>query len=179
MNKRKKRIYLSILAVAGLALLADRMSSGSAPASVEASTSRSLAELGVTPVETETVSVAAAPFPETRGAPERPELLRDVFAPTAAVRSLMLGGARSDGARRGGRREAPLSFEEAHELKGVMSGARDSFAVVDDRWLRVGDRVDECTLVEMSATTATFRCPAGDVVLSVLPVESSLRRDGR
>lgn len=175
MNKRKKRIYGAILLLALLALLLDRLSSGPAPSRAAGYTSRPLSDLGVVPIDTTTVSVAAAPFPSIPGETVRTGSVRDVFAATESVRKAMLSEEGRDGesgqTRGRGARVAtatPASFEDVHRLKGVMSGARNSFAVVDDTWLRVGDTLDRCELLAVTPTTATFRCPIGEVTLSVV-----------
>ncbi len=198
MNKHKKRIYGSILLLGGVALLLDRtvFSTSGAPSVAQGYTDRPLSALGVETESGPTVSVAAAPFPG-----RLPDLgpvgeLRDAFATTEVISEALIGGSEGEGIgslrRRGGRPGAPTpeSFRENHRLGGVMLGARVSFAIVDGEWLRLGDRLNDWELIEMTGTTATFRCPpltdstpvkgpGGTATLSVIASEPLPKRKRR
>lgn len=178
MNRRKKQIYGAILALGGLALLLDRIAfQTTAPSAAQASMSPSAGSTGVEAPKGPVVSVAVTPFPSDLPPVSSEHELRDVFATTDTIRAEMLllatEDARGNGTRRTTKeRTAAESFQRSRRLTAVMLGERLSFAIVDESWLQVGDRMDDCELTGMTGTTATFDCPGGDVTLSVTAAET-------
>ena len=174
MTRRKKRIYAAILALAGSALLLDRVMLVGPPqaASADNVAHRSLSALGVQTPTARTPPLAPTPFPELPLHDTLPRHLRDVFAPAALAQNALLGPEQEDAipaidSRRGETGAVqPERFEEDHRLLAVMISDHVTVAVVDDRWLRVGDSLDGCELVEISGTGVSFRCPHGTAFLS-------------
>jgi len=178
-NARKKRIYGAVLLVGLGALLVDRVFL-TPPASAVASggaAAEGVADASAYPesaADGPAVSVCAAPFP--RGLPEGEGQgpPRDAFVLTAAARRAMLGIEAGDaeffgpaGRTKPQRGMTALEFQSAHGLSAVMSGPAARVAIVDGRWLRVGDVLDGCKLLAITGQSAVFACPNGKVVLSV------------
>lgn len=177
MDAKKKKTYGIVLLVGLGALLVDRFLVAE-PSPVAA---RTVAPAGATAdapdpiVKASSVTgrVAAAPFPRDLPAPEGIELLRDAFALTPAAREAMLGdSARLDAAAgpRADRQSAALEFQKKHRLLAVMTGPDTRVAIVDDEWVRVGQAVDGCRLLEIMGQTALFECGDGraELVVSTL-----------
>ncbi len=135
---------------------------------------RPLTALGVDALPDATVSVAAAPFPTSS------PLIglggdRDLFAASDVVREVLLASRQDpsgDASGRGQQRAIAVmtaeKFEATHRLTGTLIGKRGSFAIVDDRWLRVGDTLDDCELTSITGTGAKFQCPSDVASLSVI-----------
>lgn len=68
-----------------------------------------------------------------------------------------------DGTRPRGLDQA--AFQAGHELGGVLDHERLKIAIIDGRWLRIGDKVDGCTLTRISGDTVCFECYDGEAVL--------------
>ncbi|MEE9294759.1 MAG: hypothetical protein V3W34_07345 [Phycisphaerae bacterium] len=187
MSKRKKILYGGILLLGALALLLDRAvsSDSSAPASAMAQSPGRLADLVAAAAFGPTVSVQAAPFPDAARATVGPAFqpakrqagkpvphTRDLFALSHVVTEAMFGAGGENNSLaaglRGRRVTTAEAFEQSHRLTAVMTSRDATFAIVDEQWLRVGDRLDNCELVKIAGTAATFRCPGGEAVLSVI-----------
>ncbi len=180
MSKKKKSLYGGILLLGALALLLDRAvsSDASTPASAMAQSPGRLADLVAAAAFGPTVSVQAAPFPdaaraEAHGSSAKVDQSRDLFALSHVVREVMFGAGGENNSLaaglRGGRRVTTAeAFEQSHRLTAVMTSRDATFAIVDEHWLRVGDRLDNCELAELAGTAATFRCPGGEAILSVI-----------
>ncbi len=177
MTRQKKQLYGAVLGLGAIVLLIDRMSAlaGSGPSESAAAVVQPTGLLTLDSVTGDLVSVAAAPFPR-----DIPDLagtspLRDVFAPTDLVRSKLSSEADGNPGREAGKpaRLGPEEFAASHHLNGVMRTDSTSVAVVDGKWLRVGDSVESCELSEMEATSVKFRCATFEVELSVMPSASS------
>lgn len=174
MTRRKKRIYAAILALAGSALLLDRVMLVGPPqaASADNVAHRSLSALGVQTPTARTPPLAPTPFPKLPLYQTPLRHLRDVFAPATLAQTALLGPAHDGAAPASGSRRDesgaahPERFERNHRLLAVMVSGDVTVAVVDDRWLSVGDTLDGCELVEISGTGASFRCPNGTASLS-------------
>ena len=187
MTKRKKTIYAAILALGAAALLIDRLLS---PPSVQlaAASDRPLTALGVETPEAPAASVAAAPVPAPRRRPsERSEdspflPVRDLFATTDTVRTALLGVpddplSPNPLSGPGGLADVATAaiFEQEHRLTGVMVRAAGfsprgdlSIAVVDGVWLRVGDTLDGCKLIDITGAGVSFQCAGGVASLSAV-----------
>ena len=103
--------------------------------------------------------------------------MRDAFALPPAAREAMLGDSeRLDAAtgRRVDRRSAALEFQKNHKLLAVMTAPDTRVAIVDEEWVRVGQAVDGCRLLEIMGQTALFECADGraELVVSTLVDDS-------
>jgi hypothetical protein len=183
MSKRKQTIYLLIMALGGVAVLLDRCvlsrgvttpSAASAGVEIVTPPDPSTAPTRIhpaAPAEVEPdlqLAVPEVPFP--RGLPlwDGREPLRDVFSRTT-------NGLPDNDSSRSGQdgRAAPSAcadFAGAHRLEAVLVQERLRIAVVNGRWLRVGETVDGCTLIEIVGENGRFRCRDGEIVLSLKPV---------
>ena len=180
----KTKVYLALIATGLVALAVDRCYFGaSAPASTAASE--------VDPA-TEDQDAVSKPAPRPRPAPQQagpsklsvPELhfprnlpaydpvfeMRDVFARLDGEDSNSNMGhpGRSGSAKKGTEEDAigREAFQAAHRIDAVMVQESLRIAVVDGRWMRVGDVVDTCTLTRIEGDSAVFQCHDGDTVLS-------------
>ena len=182
----KTKIYFALIAAGLVALVVDRCSFGaSAPASTAASE--------VDPPAEDAESTPPVPRPRTvaphaPGAPGSkigvPELhcprnlpafdatseIRDVFARQGSDgeisdvgRTGKNGSAKKNTAADAIGREA---FHERHRIDAVMVQESLRIAVVDGRWMRVGDAVDTCTLIKIEGDCAVFQCHDGDTALT-------------
>jgi len=66
----------------------------------------------------------------------------------------------------GNQRIGRAKFATQHRLEAVMIQQSLKIAIVDGRWMQVGDVVDGCTLSDISGESAVFRCRDGDARLS-------------
>ncbi len=177
MTRRRKKTYAAILTLGALAVLIDRvMLAGPSNAAAEGNVKhRSLSALGVRTPDTRAPSLAATPFPDVnvhRNAPGGNP--RDIFSPTLAARHALStrradpAGRSSPSARGENGAMTAERFATQHRLVAIMVSGEMAVAVVDDLWLRVGDELDGCELIEITGTAATFRCAAGEAALSAL-----------
>lgn len=58
-------------------------------------------------------------------------------------------------------------FKAAHTLSAIMGSGPTAVAIVDDRPIRIGDRIDGHVLVGVEARSAMFESPAGSVELTL------------
>lgn len=162
-------------------MLADRLIFGPAAQTAEASASaRSLSALGVNTPTDPLRSLVAASFPKGLPPVSPAVLARNVFQLTDRARDQLAGLAVDAGAservlagRSGGLTLTPAVFERDHKLTGVLRQGAEWIALVDDTWLVVGQKIDGCTLEEVTGVGATFLCPGGRATLSVLPTRPS------
>ncbi len=179
----KTKIYFALIAAGLVALVVDRCSFGaSAPASTAASEVDPPAEDGEsTPPAPRPRPVPQHAGPSKLGVPELhfPRNLpaydpafemRDVFARldsdgeiSDVGRTGKNGSAKKNTAADAIGREA---FHATHRIDAVMVQESLRIAVVDGRWMRVGDVVDQCTLIKIEGDCAVFQCHDGDTVLT-------------
>jgi len=175
MSARKKKTYAAVLIVAAMALLVDRLLVAGSLAPAAAATDRSLTALGVkTPTEVSAL-VAATPFPTALPQFSAAGEVRDIFSPTPRVQNILLGLEQWEDPRAGlasSHRKpetAPAKlFEQNHHVTAVMVARQNAVAIVDDAWLKVGDTMDGCELVEITGTNVTFKCAAELASLSAV-----------
>lgn len=152
---RRERLLMVIGGVGLLALLVDRV--WVAPDSAQAATLPG----GLRPQRAAAIAAAdlALNLPRPASAPAVPEDLPDVFLRT---RLFPEGIAAAAVAAAPGSAVPPETdtFVQAHRLRGVVLGPRP-LAVIDNRTLRVGDRID------------------GAVITAIRPKEVELARDGQ
>jgi len=172
----KRRVYFAVMIFSGLALFVDRFVFSDNAATPEAANASfpgvavQSTDLSV-PVAQNAPAIPELPFPREVERFTFGSEIRDVFAPPSAASSEKLGpyGAGEDGLLPGdGARARGLdraSFEAQHELGGVLTHERLRIAIVDGRWLRIGDKLDGCTLTRVSGEAACFECHNGEAVL--------------
>jgi hypothetical protein len=182
MSQRRKRVYLTIIAV-GLVLvvidrvwlahdgepLSPRTAAGASPLS-SAGAGRSAGAAGTG------ADIAAEwfPPPAIRLPASWPELptsdagsRRDPFVPSLSHVGASTTGARGEG---GGDAEgAPpaASFAESHRLEAIIISRTSRHAVVDDLILSRGDVLDGHRLVQIGLLGVVFEGPQGRVVLEL------------
>ena len=76
--------------------------------------------------------------------------------------------------RRADRRSAALEFQKNHKLLAVMTAPDTRVAIVDEEWVRVGQAVDGCRLLEIMGQTALFECADGRAELAVSTLENGM-----
>lgn len=184
---KKTKVYLALIAAGLLALAVDRTYLG---ASTPSSTVASLVDPDSHDSKEEDVESASAPrhrpapklvAPSKLSVPELhfPRSL-PVYDPATEMRDLF---ARSDSngsaagnalPARGGSSKRTIAnqaigreaFQATHRIDAVMVQDSLKIAVVDGRWMRVGDVLDTCTLIRIEGDAAEFQCHDGDTVLS-------------
>ena len=172
----KKRAYIAILILGGVALAIDRFvlpESASAPATVIAEeTPRTIAAQK----ENESrisVPIPELPFPRGLEPFDLGETVRDLFAPPKAFSDADSENGAPDkngtAASRGldDERHTSATFMTQHSLEAVLVHERLRIAVIDGVWLRIGDVIDGCTLEGIAGRTARFSCHDGGVVLDM------------
>ena len=180
MSSKKKKTYAAVLAIGFLILVADRLlapepSRAAAKSKRMPATTRLAADATTSRGGGPAASVTTAAFPRALPGADPQNSLRDAFGLTPAALQL-LGGPASGTAElkasdQGQRPPDPgmtaARFIQLHRLTAVIQGPSASVAVLDDRWVQVGDTVDQCTLVGITGRSASFECPDGPADLSI------------
>jgi hypothetical protein len=131
-------------------------------------------------VAAEELSIPELPFPRNLNPFDPSAPIRDIFArPQFAAMDTANEGA-SDSPERSGKpgekqRIGRAAFAAQHRLDAIMIQQSLKIAILDGRWMQVGDVVDGCTLSDISGESAVFRCRDGDALLS--PFERTPPRD--
>ncbi|RME39294.1 MAG: hypothetical protein D6788_05760 [Planctomycetota bacterium] len=177
MSAQRKRVYLTLLAIGAVALLVDRLVllprrhgpapvfGGVLPVQPDASTTQATSA----PVED---WVPLIPFPSGVESLAEDASMRDLFqAPEgidpAPTRTNTMTEAKAP--------SPSASFQEVHRLTGVLVGESVRGALVDGRWVRVGELVSGCELSNVTGTHAVFTCPDGTVTLSLADETGKIR----
>lgn len=180
MNSNKKRLYLVVVLLGGLALAVDQFvltDAAGLPASAQADSSvpaRSTA-LGALEGEAAALSIPQLHFPRLVPEVDPGREIRDVFAPPnrylTPKKDAQLGPDNSQGAPslegKPGESKAQ-TFAGNHVLTAVMIQPRLRLAIVDDVWVSIGQTVDDCVLKHVENGNAVFECSDGEAVLQVL-----------
>ncbi len=178
MPQKKTKIYVAVMLLGGAALLVDRCflsESVTEPGPAYAMpTKRTPArDTTQTPVAAPggpaDLSVPELPFPRNLPKWDTGAPIRDLFSP--------MTNAAADNALSSGRDGNPgpgtcAAFARGRSLdavfvQGTAEGTSLKIAVVDGRWVRIGQALDGCTLIEADGTKVRFRCRDGEVSLSV------------
>ena len=130
---------------------------------------------------TEELSIPELPFPRNLKSLDVTAPVRDIFArphsetasSSAEVTTDASGSSSSEGMTAHSSQRA--TFAENHRLEAVMINDGLKIAILEGRWMRVGDSIDGCALSAIEGEAAIFHCHDGDVVLS--PFEKSPRGD--
>ena len=125
-----------------------------------------------------TVTLTSAPIPElpfptgleSFALSSTDETIRDLFsAPGARGAGDPTGTSVSRSPSTGGENRLSGSvFRIRHRLGGVVIHQRLRIAVVDDLWIKKGQFLDGCELVDIAGNEARFECHDETVVLEVL-----------
>ena len=185
MTRRKKRIYLTIIALSAVGWVVDRLTMPAPVAAVLAvSTPGSRPPRKSTPASASGSSATGAEKPALLAATRFPQKLRrtdppsrDLFGPTETARTRLIGQGGVSGEIGG---VAPDDvrlladrFTEAHVLSAVINDGAFSVAVVDGSWVRVGEEIDGCRLESIDGQRVVFDCAGTAVELSVGHEESA------
>jgi hypothetical protein len=174
LNDKKTALYVFLLAAAGIGLLIDRsyappkakgfVAGGGAPSrdsnSVEEESSWDIGP----PIAALFASSRPATRPKERLSPAAAGLeVRDVFALSPRLQELYQAKTKlrrkaqeTPKTKSEEARELAETFRKSHRLKGVFVRPADQWAVVDDRILRVGDRLDGFELRRIEDYRAFF-----------------------
>jgi hypothetical protein len=164
---REQRIYLSVLAVAGAALAADRLFFGVTSPAVAAA-ANAIEQVATKPLEPVTQEPASARFAArlraaARSTDDAPvdnlfavrlvhENKAEQPAPAAASNAVRLNAD---------------AFRLAHRLSAVATG-KGAYAVVNGRTVRMGEEIDGMSLIEVTREAAIFEGSGVRVELSVI-----------
>ena len=178
MATRKKQLYLGVMLLGGAALFVDRFllpSSATAPAPVAATPTRAGRSLRPATADAPgkdpavELSVPELPFPRNLPPWDHSGPMRDLFSPlTAGVQTT------ADNPDAASGQGTCAAFSREHRLEAVFveSGATGNgaaeglrIAVIDGRWVRVGETLDGCTLIEADGNKVRFRCRDGELSL--------------
>lgn len=177
---RKKKTYVSIMALCAAALLVDRLllpaPSGAVAGDAELSTSRN-AGIGISPTAARTPA-PEIPFP--RGVTTAADLgsLRDPFA---APLTMTGAAAKPTAAESASNEQSAIGreqFAERHQLTGILSDGAIAVAIVGDQWLSPGGELDGCVLKSVEKQSAVFECSDGEAKI-FLPNSADSDRKNR
>jgi len=173
MQGSKKKIYIAVMLLGGVALLVDRcvLTPGvTTPAPAAASTPRTAAPsaAAVAPSSAETLATLELPFPRTIPPWDPQAPIRDLFAPYSDDDGADKRRTRSaPGADAG--RETCAGFAAQHRLQALLVQDSLKIAILDGAWVRIGESVDGCVLTEIVGNNVRFRCRDGDTVITLSP----------
>lgn len=179
MTGQKKRTYLGLMLVCGIALVVDRC------VKPETATAPEPAAAGILPAGSPPeagplLSIPELPFPEGINSFDPPPDWRDLFAPPRRPARQSETSKASDkpparpaspsGPGKAGRE----GFVTQHTLNGVMIDERLRIAIVDGKWLTEGRSVDGCILTRLTGREVQFECSDGVASLKLDSGEGSL-----
>ena len=170
---KERKLYVGILALAGIGLLVDRLFLAPEDAPSNPSSAAAAAIPTRPPVVVPSASTGAAKPAESAGRPSCADRLakvgrslpadlsdlRDAFRPSAAWCAAIKTAAPSPSPQQP---DKP-TFGQQHQLTAVVVDGKGGKAIVDGRCLEVGDQLDGFTLVSVGTKTAVFT--NGDVRL--------------
>jgi hypothetical protein len=128
------------------------------------------------------LSVPELPFP--RGAEsffEPAALSEDLFMPPPAIwvdDAVQAGTDKGESGLQGGNSPEKATraiFVSSHRLEAVIVEKRLRIAVVDGVWLRVGQSLDGCRLMDILGSEVRFGCKDGEAVLKVSAGAGTMR----
>lgn len=180
MTSRRRRIYLTVIAI-GLVLVAiDQLyvQDGGAdlgPSKATAQTSRprggdaaAAAERGFARVWVPPVSLEV-PQAWRELAEHADRLMRQPFSPAAPLRDAGLAGAESDEATA----PAPaITFAERHRLEAVLSSQTRPRAIIDGQVVTIDESVEGFVVEAIEGRSVTLRGPDGQTVRLDMPLET-------
>ncbi|MDO8631967.1 MAG: hypothetical protein Q7R41_15890 [Phycisphaerales bacterium] len=127
---------------------------------------------GLRGVAAEELSIPELPFPRNLDPFDPSAPIRDIFARSQSAATETTDQAASDSPETSAkpdekRRIGRMAFAAQHRLEAVMIQQSLKIAILDGRWMQVGDVVDGCTLSDISGESVVFRCRDGDALLSL------------
>lgn len=173
MSRRKLKTYIAVIGVGLGALIVDRLlEPGGTPASALGAASQSDDATEAAAREPElaaALSVMPTAFPSTLPGLVPNALLRDPFDLPEAARRVLESKPEVAPAKAGNTVTPSELFRGDHELSAIVRVGASRVAIVDGLMIAQGQRVDECSLEELSDRYARFSCADGDVVLTIAP----------
>ena len=173
MPRSKKKIYIAVMLLGGVALVADRCifaPSVTMPAPVAAYAPRTPAPpaAGVAPPTAEALATLELPFPRDIPAWNPQSPIRDLFAPLSEEDTTDKRRTRSPRGANVGQGSC-AGFATRHRVEAVLVQESLKITIVDGVWVRIGESVDGCVLTEIVGIKVRFRCPDGDTLLAPSP----------
>ena len=175
MSQRRRNIYLLLILSAVMALAVDRLvltNSVTTPESIFATPVTSPEFKPSTPFDTtnEIKIAPILPFPSNLPVINAQQQIIDIFQPVPLRGQVRQGLGVDDqgkGKRSGLTRLDASSFESQRQLSGVMVAGSVKVAIVDGKWIRVGEKIWGCQLESVSGNQAHFKCHNGPATLKV------------
>ena len=180
MNSNKKRLYLGVVLLGGLALAVDRFvltDAAGLPASAQADSSVPVPSTasGAPEGEVAALSIPQLHFPRLMPEVDLGREMRDVFTPPAHYLTPKKDTQSGPDNTQSGlslngtpQKSKAQAFADNHVLTAVMIQPRLRLAIVDDVWVSIGQTVDDCVLRRVESGSAVFECSDGEAVLQVL-----------
>ena len=179
LRAKKKRIYLGVIGLCGIALLVDRLvitQGATAPAEALAHVRKPSLKPSDADADRKTVSIPELPFPRMLKPMDPAEPMRDLFAPPdnrlGSDRTGNARGRRGTGTRGNASSASRQAFLASHHLKAILDDPRLKIAIVDGLWVRIGQTVGGCRLTKVEGIRACFTCPDGEAVLILETAQS-------
>lgn len=174
MHSKKTRIYLTVTALAVVALIVDRLvlpSSSSAEVPVVAPSSRAGSPPNGPPTSESATTPACIPdLPFPRNLPTwSPDVpIRDIFSPDGETR------ASDNRPRHGAARDADglgtvAALQRDHHLEAILVNERLRIAVIGGKRVGIGQEIAGCQVVAVEGSQVRFRCRDGGCVLTLQP----------
>lgn len=171
MMTSKKTLYAGLLLLGGLALFVDRFLLAGGVTPLTPSSASAAPPLALTGMVAPPDPLPELPFPRNLPEISTPSL-RDPFVPPSHL-------APPSPANEGSPDSGPSSRESLgarHALRGVIVSQGLKIAIINDQWLRVGETIEGCTLLDVIENEARFWCHDGGTALKVdLPHDRNVR----
>jgi len=180
MPRPTKRIYFVVMLLGGVALVVDRCvltQSSTSPKPVAAATTstpgtpetkRADAPSTINPGATETPLILELPFPRSIPAWNPQSPIRDIFAPFSDDDATDKRHTRPQRETDGGHGTC-AGFVSQHHVEAVLVQENFKIAILDGAWVRIGESVEGCVLLEIVGNKVRFRCLDGDTILTLSP----------
>lgn len=168
MSTQRKRLYLSLMIIGGLALVADRLvglGDATVPSLAQASEETAPAALD----QASTVPIPDLPFPRELEPIAADAVIPDIFArPKTSSRPASSDNEASDRARAPSPNHlSAAEFIVAHQLNGLRVNKRLKIANVDGRWVGSGALISGCKLSAITTHNVVFECYDEEAALSL------------
>lgn len=176
---RKKKTYVSVMALCAVALLIDRLllpaPSSAAGSDGDGGVSGNRV-LGISPAAAR-IPAPEIPFPRSIATAADAGTLRDVFAaPSTLAGESTIPMAAASGTTQtsaAGREQ----FVQNHRLTGILSDEAIAVAIIGDRLLSAGSELDGCVLKTVEARSAVFQCVDGEARIVLPSIGDSDRKN--
>lgn len=167
----KKHLYAALLLVAGLALFVDRFLLADSVTPMATSSAAAAPPIAAPSAATPSSPLPELPFP--RNLPEAPAMpLRDPFVPPSHIAAIPPPIENPADAQLSDRE----SLAQRHTLRAVIIAEGLKIAIINDHWLRVGEAIEGCTLIDVVENEARFWCHDGGTNLKVdVPHDRNVR----